>query len=323
MAEEKLGFCLAVSKMSGLSETERAGCSEILKLMSQGDILSLSNTVTNKLILVENVTEATSAILSFTKNAEELLRRKKVHRDLLFKYLAKEGVLMPPNIEKHQLVKRTLELWSSVKVATGGQDVEDEKFQVEKDKTRQRCPTEMACESRDSKEEVGFDPLILGREFCHWFFQLLNSQNPCLGQQPQEWGAQHFWPDVKLQLIARAGSEQRDEFLGAELVSLRLLALIREECLLLSPNLEPHGLRAVASPHGLVLVGVAGTIHRDKVCLGIFEQIFALIRSPLENNSWKIKAIYLKIRGQDALDGSEVAAPALSYNSSELQLLCS
>lgn len=60
--------------------------------------------------------EATDTILSFTKNAEEFLKRKKVHRELIFKYLAKEGVAMSPNSEKHQLVKRTLELWSSGKV---------------------------------------------------------------------------------------------------------------------------------------------------------------------------------------------------------------
>lgn len=121
----------------------------------------------------------------------------------------------------------------------------------------------------------------------------------------------------------RAGSEQMEEFLGAELVNLRLLALTKEERLLLSPNLEPHGLKVLASSHGLVLVAVAGTIHRDGACLGIFEQIFGLIRSPLENNSWKIKFVNLKIRGHDALGGTDVAAPTLSCNSTELQLLCS
>lgn len=40
--------------MSGLSETERAGCIKILNLMSKVDLLSLSDTVTNKLIVVEN-----------------------------------------------------------------------------------------------------------------------------------------------------------------------------------------------------------------------------------------------------------------------------
>ncbi|XP_051260678.1 uncharacterized protein C3orf38 homolog isoform X3 [Dicentrarchus labrax] len=308
--------------MSGLSERERAGCIKILQLMSKGDLLSLSDTVTNKLIVVENVTgnrtpEATETILSFTKNAEELLKRKKVYRDLIFKYLAKEGVAMPPSSEKHQLVRKTLELWSSRKAGV------DESLLGDTDETRQRSSTKIASDSTNMKVEVGFDPQALGQQFCQWFFQLLNSQNPSLGQQPQDWGPQHFWPDVKLRLVSRAGSEQMEEFLGAELVNLRLLALTRDEHLLLSPNLDPLGLKVLASPHGLVLVAVAGTIHRDGACLGIFEQIFGLIRSPLENNSWKIKFVNMKIRGQDALGGTEVAAPALSYNSTELQLLCS
>ncbi|KAE8299467.1 putative protein C3orf38-like protein [Larimichthys crocea] len=301
---------MAVWKMSGLSDSERAECAKILKLMSKGDVLSLSDTVTNKLIVVEHVKEAAETILSFTKNAEEFLRRKKVYRELIFKYLAKEGVAMPPNSEKHQLVKRTLELWSSRKVVP-----------AETDKTRQRPSTETACDS--TKVEAGFDPLVLGQQFCQWFFQLLNSQNPSLGQQPQDWGPQHFWQDAKLCLLSRTGSEQMDEFLGAELVNLRLLALTRDERLVLSPNLDTQGLKVLTSPHGLVLVAVAGTIHRDEACLGVFEQIFGLIRSPLENNSWKIKFVNLKIRGQDALGGTEVAAPSLSYNSTELQLLCS
>uniref|UniRef100_A0A3Q1G671 Chromosome 3 open reading frame 38 n=1 Tax=Acanthochromis polyacanthus TaxID=80966 RepID=A0A3Q1G671_9TELE len=301
--------------MSGLSETERVGFKKILGLMTIPDLLSLSDTVTNKMIVVENTREAVETILSFTKNAEELLRRKKVQRELIFRYLAKEGVVMPPNSEKHQLVRRTLELWSSAKV------VVDKRHQGAED--RQRQPRETPSNSTDMKTGVGFDPLVLGQQFCQWFFQLMNSQNPSLGQQPQDWGPQHFWPDVKLRLLSRTGIEQMEEFLGAELVSLRLLALSRDERLLFSPNPEPCGLKALASPHGLVLVAVAGTIHRDEVCLGIFEQIFGLIRSPLDNNSWKIKSVNLKIKGQEALGGTKVTAPALSYNSSELQLLCS
>lgn len=128
---------------------------------------------------------------------------------------------------------------------------------------------------------------------------------------------------TELSLFLRAGSVQMEDFHGADLVSRRLQALTKQEHLLLSPNLEPLGLRTLASPHGLVLVAVAGTIHRNGVCLGIFEKIFGLIRSPLENNSWKIKSVHLKIKGQDALGGKEIVAPALSYNSTtEMQLLC-
>uniref|UniRef100_A0A1A7WE42 Chromosome 3 open reading frame 38 n=2 Tax=Iconisemion striatum TaxID=60296 RepID=A0A1A7WE42_9TELE len=295
--------------MPGLSKTERIGLKQILNSMTAEDLMSLSDTVTNKLIVVENVTEATETIISFSKNAEELLRRRKVQRDLIFKYLVKEGVTMSPNSEKHQLVKRALELWSPIKAENI----------AEKDKLQQ--PT--TSDSTDVKVDVKFDPLVLGQQFCQWFFQLLNSQNPSLGHQPLPWGPQHFWPDVKLRLLSRTNVEEMEEFSGAELVSLRLLALTSGERLLFSPNLAPHGFKALASLHGLVLVGVAGTIHRESSCLGIFEQTFGLIRSPLDENSWKVKFINLKIKGQDALGGSEVAAPSLSYNSTELQLYCS
>lgn len=177
-----------------------------------------------------------------------------------------------------------------------------------------------------SSEAVGdglADVATLGRQFCQWFFQLLNSQNPALGQQPQEWGPKHFWGDVRLSLLASTAEESKEEFQGAELVSLRLQALSRDERLLFSPNLEPHGLRSMASAHGLVIVAVAGTIHRGQDCLGIFEQVFGLIRSPLDNNSWKIKFTNLKIRAQNAIKGTEdLGSPALTYSSSELQLLC-
>uniref|UniRef100_A0A096MA89 Chromosome 3 open reading frame 38 n=1 Tax=Poecilia formosa TaxID=48698 RepID=A0A096MA89_POEFO len=303
--------------MSGLSETERVGFKKILSSMTDVDLRSLSDTVTNKMIVVENVTEAMETILSFSKSAEELLRRRKVHRDLIFKYLVKEGVTMPPTSEKHQLVKRTLELWSSVTVGQAKHTSE----QLNSCKTKHNYNEQPKKHTKHDK--ITHETLILGQQFCQWFFQILNSQNPSLGQQPQDWGPQHFWPDVKLRLLSRATTEQMEEFQGAEVVSLRLLALTSGERLVFSPNLDPHGLRAVASPHGLVLVGVAGTIHRDQFCLGIFEQIFGLIRSPLNENSWKIKFINLKIRGQDGIEGTEVAAPALNYNSSELQLLCS
>lgn len=45
--------------MSGLSETERAGFTKILSLMTKCDLLSLSDTVTNKMIVVENITGKT------------------------------------------------------------------------------------------------------------------------------------------------------------------------------------------------------------------------------------------------------------------------
>jgi len=68
------------------------------------------------LLSISLSTEAIEAIITYSKDAEELLKRKKVHRDVIFKYLANEGVAILPNSEKHQLVLRTIELWSSGEV---------------------------------------------------------------------------------------------------------------------------------------------------------------------------------------------------------------
>ncbi|KAG7467135.1 hypothetical protein MATL_G00150220 [Megalops atlanticus] len=290
--------------MSGLTKKEREGCIRILKRLSHADLFALSDTVTNRMIVVENMKEAMEAILTYTQSAEELLKRKKVHRDIIFKYLADEGEIMPPTAEKNQLVKRALQFWSSAKT--------------------------VPAQTNDKKEDISSagegisDYQALGQQFCQWFFQLLNTQNPTLGQPALDWGPQHFWEDARLTLCScTEQQQQKEDFQGAQVVSLRLLALVRDERIFFCPNLEPHGLKCITSPHGLVVVAVAGTIHRERACLGIFEQVFGLIRSPLDSHSWKIKFAHLKIRGQNALAGGEdVTAPALTYDSGDLQLFC-
>lgn len=113
-----------------------------------------------------------------------------------------------------------------------------------------------------------------------------------------------------------------EEYVGAEMVSLRLLSLVKEEYLLFNPNLHASGLKCTMSRHGLVLVAVAGTVHRDNTCLGIFEQIFGLISCPVRENTWKIKAVNLKIVGQNALEpGMQIEKPSLKYESNQLQEL--
>lgn len=169
------------------------------------------------------------------------------------------------------------------------------------------------CFTEHNRDGLG-ELTALGKQFCQWFFQLLNSQNPQAAQPVQDWGPQHFWSDAKLLLLSHATVQQKEEFLGAELVSQRLFALVWEERLLFCPNLEQTGLKCVSTPHGLVLVAVAGTIHRESNCLGVFEQVFGLIRSPLDDNRWKIKYVHLKIKGQIGKETLQV----VTYDSKEL-----
>ncbi|KAG7331168.1 hypothetical protein KOW79_005137 [Hemibagrus wyckioides] len=282
--------------MAVMSKKESDGCRKLLKLLSEDDLLALNDTVTNRLITAASSSEAIEAIIAYSQSAEELLKRKKVHRDVIFKYLAAEKVHLNPNSDKHHLVKTTLELWTSVSENT---------VKVSK--------TGSIEQNRDGLGQLE----ALGKQFCQWFFQLLNSQSPQAAQQCgtiQDWGPQHFWSDARMLLLSQAQVQQKDEFLGAELVSQRLLALVWEEGLLFCPNLEQTGLKCVSSPHGLVVVAVAGTIHRENDCLGVFEQVFGLIRAPQDDNRWKIKAVHLKVKGH-IVKGT---LPAVTYDSEEL-----
>jgi hypothetical protein len=94
---------------------------------------------------------------------------------------------------------------------------------------------------------------------------------------------------------------------------------VKEEFLFLSPNLDSRGLKCASSPHGLVMVGVAGTVHRGNSCLGIFEQIFGLIRCPFVENTWKIKFINLRIVGESSLAPGASMKPAVTFEQSDLE----
>ncbi|XP_073161768.1 uncharacterized protein C3orf38 homolog isoform X2 [Lepidochelys kempii] len=312
----------AAGRTMGLSERERAGCRALLELLETEELTSLTDTITNRLVLPQSRQEAIHAILVYSQSVEELLKRRKVYREIIFKYLAKEGVVVPPCSEKHQLIHHAKQYWSGQLT-----DRVAEREDINPNKQTAASPgcfkeiTLQSYEQRQKQQEEN-DWHRLGREFCQWFFELLNSQHPLGRQSKEQWGPQHFWEDVKLKFCYNTLEKNMEEYVGAELVSLRLLSLVKEEYLLLNPNLGAGGLKCVISPHGLVVVAVAGTVHRGNICLGIFEQIFGLIRCPVRENTWKIKLVNLKIVGENALEpGTQVQKPSIKYESNELREL--
>ncbi|XP_042298846.1 uncharacterized protein C3orf38 homolog [Sceloporus undulatus] len=298
------------SAWAGMNEREREGCRELLELLHTADLLALTDTVTNRLVEPGNRNEAIHAILLYSQSAEELLKRKKVFREVIFKYLATKGVVVPPSSEKHQLVSRAKQYWCGQLKNCDS----DEKY------SEPNVEQPQGEGKQGDKEEPDKECYSLGEEFCQWFFEILNSQNPLIGQSQDEWGPQHFWDDAVLKFCYNTSEQNIEEYLGAELVSLRLLSLVREEYLFLNPNLNAGGLRCAVSQHGLVVVAVAGTVHRNTCCLGVFEQIFGLIRCPFRENTWKIKFVNLKIVGQNAMEpGTEIERPCIKYEQEELQ----
>ncbi|XP_023575023.1 uncharacterized protein C3orf38 homolog isoform X2 [Octodon degus] len=293
--------------MPGLSPSETECCRDLLGLLDDGEITALCDTVTSRLVLPADRQDAIQAILLYSQSVEELLRRKKVHREVIFKYLTNQGLVISPTIEKHSLIQRAKEYCEEL---AKRQLTETSEPVIKK---------EAAQFFQQVKEDEKVDFRRLGKEFCHWFFELLNSQNPLLGPPQDEWGPQHFWHDVKLRLYYSTSEQNVIDYHGAEIVSLRLLSLVKEEFLFLSPNLDSHGLKCASSPHGLVMIGVAGTVHRGNTCLGIFEQIFGLICCPFVENTWKIKFINLRIIGESSLAPGTALKPTLTFEQSDLE----
>ncbi|XP_074155902.1 uncharacterized protein C3orf38 homolog [Sminthopsis crassicaudata] len=300
--------------MSGLNKIELEGCRDLLGLMETSEILALCDTITNRLVQPQDRQDAIRAVLAYSQSAEELLKRKKVYREIIFKYLAMKGVIVPPASEKHNLIQYAKNHWNKPELKVMEETLE----KVPNTEDTILCEQE----KREKNPEQFDDCYKLGEEFCQWFFELLNSQNPFFGPPQEKWGPQHFWDDVKLKFCYNTSEQNVIDYHGSELVSLRLLSLVKEEFLFLNPNLDCNGLKCVSSPHGLVVVAVAGTVHRGSMCLGIFEQVFGLIRSPFLVNTWKIKFVNLRIVGQNSLEpGVTLEKPSITLESKELESL--
>uniref|UniRef100_A0A8C3KFI4 Uncharacterized protein n=1 Tax=Calidris pygmaea TaxID=425635 RepID=A0A8C3KFI4_9CHAR len=96
----------------GLNEREQAGCRQLLEFLETQELMALTDTVTNRLVHPENRQEAIHAILVYSQSVEELLRRRKVYREIIFKYLAAQGIPVPPSSEKQLLIDRVKQYWS-------------------------------------------------------------------------------------------------------------------------------------------------------------------------------------------------------------------
>lgn len=136
----------------------------------------------------------------------------------------------------------------------------------------------------------------LGEKFAEWFFNNLNSHCPSIQKAPEDFGPHHFWDDAYLLLNSYTPEHNEEKFDGPVLVSQRFLAFSKEEHVLFNPNLTSEGIYVKSSQHGLVMILVCGTLHRHNECLGVFQQLFGIIKDPRFDNNWKIKMIKLDVK---------------------------
>ncbi len=102
-----------------LSEKEKHGMAELLARMPQPDLFSLAQTVTSRLIVPESPSEAVTAIIQHTDRPLDLLKRRRVRKDFLFKYLHDKRVEgVEASADKAVIISHVLQLWGSQSSAT-------------------------------------------------------------------------------------------------------------------------------------------------------------------------------------------------------------
>ena len=134
----------------------------------------------------------------------------------------------------------------------------------------------------------------MGLEFAKWFYQMLNACHPQGLPCTTQFGTQHFFPDCQLK-VAVMNSKELEVHDGADAVCTKLIYLSQGELVLFNANVDSGGVMGFATPHGLKIFLVCGTLHKDGDVVGVFAQQFGLVRNPDRDFNWNIKFTNLKL----------------------------
>lgn len=144
---------------------------------------------------------------------------------------------------------------------------------------------------------------ILGYQFTEWFYNRFNvvyneSEDETLTEED-------FWNDCHTTIIIPLSEDEshNSEANSAEDTLSLLKDLQSQYKLLFVPNLSPDGIKTMVEPHGLVIVMVCGTLHnKSGNCVGLFEQMFGLIKNPFKANNFKVKKMNMVLRNTSPVE---------------------
>jgi hypothetical protein len=134
----------------------------------------------------------------------------------------------------------------------------------------------------------------MARQFTNWFYTVLNHF---------KLGIEKFWQDCSMCLDISSGSDCfRHEIQNSAVDVVKWICDTKtHDNLYFKPNLSHEGVKGRRDVHGRVMFLVCGTLHQPDRCVGIFEQLFGLVRDPSTNDKWKIKFTNLNLKGTSAV----------------------
>ncbi|KAF7265307.1 uncharacterized protein C3orf38 [Rhynchophorus ferrugineus] len=256
----------------------------ILDKLNDDALFTLSKTVTQGLKKSNTKQEAISNIIKYSPDEISILRRKVVTKEILFNYLDNRNIKINLPTTKNLLIDKIAEIWSISRLCFSSGNID--------------CTENLHTSIKECEEEnFGNDINQMAHQFAIWFYNMLNSG---------EFGAEHFFPDAQLKFNMFMNEECHKNTIEnnpKEIVDF-LIATCQQNKLYLNPNDSQEGLQGRIDPHGLVVILVCGTLHSKDICVGVFEQIFALARDPTSDNNWKIKNTEINLHSKNQVNST-------------------
>lgn len=270
-----------------LTLEDKLNISELLSGMELNELLSISSTVTNGLLKPNTANGAIEAIILHSPSVESVLNRRRISKELLFNYLHWKKVSVTATMDKQALIQKILSLWKNSRGNV------TEVLSVEKPEQKfafvSTSTGTVQVQTPQAEVETSGSVDVMALQFAKWFYSLLNKD--FLEGGNIALGAEHFWQDASMSVKVQSSGQVIQEEANNSVHVVNLISSIKQRHnLYFSPNLCYNGVRGKLEAHGLVLVVACGTLHQSVGhVVGVFEQIFSLIKDPLASNSWKIK----------------------------------
>ncbi|XP_044750802.1 uncharacterized protein C3orf38 homolog [Coccinella septempunctata] len=292
---------------------------DIINVLTEEEILSLATTISSGLLKnkISSRQDALKVILNYSEDITSILRRKVFTREKLLSYLYDKNISVKLPITKPEIIEKILESWTNenslnepselpdrIDPHTAGcsQPTSDEMGVVQNQKIiNTTSDSAFIIEKSGQLYDVNVEKTVklLAEQFSDWFYRLLNGN---------ELTPEHFYPDgvLNLAVVINGDTSTKNICSDPKAITETLISTKNQYNLFFNPNLMADSLKVQMDAHGLVMVIVGGTLHINSVCVGVFEQMFALARDPFAENNWKIKRTDLNLtNGTNRLEGNK------------------
>jgi len=301
-----------------LSESEKAVTRTILSYLTEEETFFLAETVSQRIVQAQTLIEAEDVVLQFSNDFEQLLKRQKMKREYLLRFIMENRLPNRDNrdfinAEKRTLIREILDFTSgggNVAVTTTTTTSTDAASSTTSTNNVQNIDSSSSSSTTAAALDAGSMALL----FAKWFYAMFNAfpqQRRLLMANPSTmspddsnlFGPHHFVENCCLNLRMRNSpggastnaSCHAETVTGGSAVAERLAKLSVEDEIVFNANLDDEGCKGKKEPHGLVMIQISGTLMRHGCLIGVFDQSFGLIKEP-QTDKWKVQLTNLAIQ---------------------------